>query len=167
LSLKTGQCFIDATVGTKQLKTPPTLGDGKDLPPQTHLTLSHLESNIRKKLSPAEADNIVLAGSPKTVRHPVARSRTILHNGVMPTADKPVRQSVTLPAAVAVQVRRLAKARRLWANRMLLELIENGMAAERRKQQEFFDLAERFRNAADPAEAERLGDPMGRMVFGS
>jgi hypothetical protein len=63
----------------------------------------------------------------------------------MPTADKPVRQSVTLPANVAVQVRRLAKARRLSANRMLLELIENGMAAERRKQKEFFDLAERFR----------------------
>ncbi|MGA3242339.1 MAG: hypothetical protein ABSG03_39325 [Bryobacteraceae bacterium] len=85
----------------------------------------------------------------------------------MPTADKPVRQSDTLPAAVGVQVRRLEKARRLSANRMLLELIENGMAAERRKQQEFFDLAERFRNAADPAEVERLGDPMGRTVFGS
>ena len=58
-----------------------------------------------------------------------------------------------MPANVAVQVRRLAKARRLSANRMLLELIENGMEAEKRKQQEFFDLAERFRNATDPANA--------------
>jgi hypothetical protein len=33
--------------------------------PQTQLTLSQLESDIRKKLSPAEADNIVLAASPK------------------------------------------------------------------------------------------------------
>jgi len=40
---------------------------------------------------------------------------------------------------------RSAKARRLSANRMLVELIENGMEAEKRKQQEFFDLAERFR----------------------
>jgi hypothetical protein len=72
-----------------------------------------------------------------------------------------------LPANVAAQVRSLAKARRLSANRMLVELIENGMEAERRKQQEFLDLAERFRGATDPDEAKRLGDQMGRMVFGN
>jgi hypothetical protein len=49
---------------------------------------------------------------------------------------------------------------------MLLELIENGMEAEKRKQQEFFDLAERFRAATDPEEVRNLGDQMGRMVFG-
>jgi hypothetical protein len=49
---------------------------------------------------------------------------------------------------------------------MLVELIENGMEAEKRKQQEFFDLAERFRAATDPDEVKRLGDQMGRMVFG-
>jgi hypothetical protein len=63
-------------------------------------------------------------------------------------------------------VRGLAKARKLSANRMLVELIENGMEAEKRKQQEFFDLAERFRRATDPAEVRRLGDQMGRMAFG-
>jgi len=40
-----------------------------------------------------------------------------------------------------------------------------GMEAEKRKQNEFFDLAERFRNATDPEEVKRLGDQMGRMVF--
>ena len=84
----------------------------------------------------------------------------------MRTATRTVRQSVSLPANVAAKVRSLAKARRLSANRMLLELIENGMEAEKRKQQEFFDLAKRFRNAADPDEVKRLGDQMGRMVFG-
>ncbi len=39
--------------------------------------------------------------------------------------------------------------------------------AEKRRQQEFFDLAERFRLATDPAEIERLSDEMGRMIFGS
>jgi len=77
-----------------------------------------------------------------------------------------VRQSVSLPSNIAVRVRTLAKARRLSANRMLVELIENGMEAERRKQEEFFDLAERFRAATDPEEIKRLGDQMGRMVFG-
>jgi hypothetical protein len=48
---------------------------------------------------------------------------------------------------------------------MLLELIENGMEAEKRKEQEFFSLAERFRSATDPKEIKRLGDEMGRMVF--
>jgi len=38
--------------------------------------------------------------------------------------------------------------------------------AEKRKQQEFFDLAERVRGATDPREVKRLGDRMGRMVFG-
>jgi hypothetical protein len=77
-----------------------------------------------------------------------------------------VRQSISLPPNVAAQVRSLAKARRLSANRMLVELIENGMEAEKRKQQEFFDLAERFRGATDPDEVKRLGEQMGRMVFG-
>jgi len=84
----------------------------------------------------------------------------------MRTAVKSVRQSVTLPANVAAQVRSLAKTRKLSANRMLLELIENGMEAEKRKQQEFFDLAARFRDASDPEEVRRLGDQMGQMIFG-
>ena len=79
---------------------------------------------------------------------------------------KTVRQSVSLPANVAAQVRNLAKRRRLSANRMLVELVENGIEAEKRKQQEFFELAERFRDATDPKEIKRLGDQMGRMVFG-
>ena len=77
-----------------------------------------------------------------------------------------VRQSVSLPSNVAAQVRILAKTRKLSANRMLVELIENGMEAEKRKEQEFFALAERFRAATDPEEVKRLGDQMGRMVFG-
>jgi hypothetical protein len=89
-----------------------------------------------------------------------------MHNGVMRTSTKTVRQSVSLPSNVATQIRNLAKARKLSANRLLVELIENGLEAERRKQQEFFNLAERFRSATDPAEVRRLGDQMGRMVFG-
>ena len=77
-----------------------------------------------------------------------------------------MRQSISLPADLSAHVRSLAKARRLSANRMLLELIENGIEAEKRKEQEFFDLAERFRNATDPQEVKRLGEQMGQMVFG-
>jgi len=48
------------------------------------------------------------------------------------------------------------------ANKAVRQSIE----AEKRKQQEFFKLAEKFRNTADPKEAKRLGDKLGRMVFG-
>ena len=92
---------------------------------------------------------------------------SLVHNGVMRIANRAVRQSVTLPGNVAAQVRSLAKARRLSANRMLVELIENGVEAEKHKQREFFELAERFRGATDPDEVKRLGDQMGRMVFGA
>jgi hypothetical protein len=90
----------------------------------------------------------------------------MVHNGVMRAAIKAVRKSVSLPANVAAQVRTLAKSRRLSANRMLVELIENGIEAEKQKQREFFDLAERFRSSTDPEEVKRLGQQMGRMVFG-
>jgi hypothetical protein len=91
----------------------------------------------------------------------------MVHAGDMRAANKTVRQTVSLPSSVATQVRTMAKSRRLSANRMIIELIENGMAAEKKKQQEFFELAERFRGATDAEEVKRLGDEMGRMVFGA
>lgn len=84
----------------------------------------------------------------------------------MRTGNKTIRQSVSLPAGVAAQVRSLARTRKLSANRILVELIEGGMEAQKRKQQQFFELAERFREATDPEEAKRLGDELGRIVFG-
>ncbi|HKI11552.1 MAG TPA: hypothetical protein VKA02_05510 [Candidatus Acidoferrum sp.] len=41
-----------------------------------------------------------------------------------------------------------------------------GIDSEKRKEQAFFELAEKFRTATDPKEAKRLGDKLGRMVFG-
>ena len=91
----------------------------------------------------------------------------MVHTGAMSNANKTVRQSVSLPIKVAAQVRSLAKNRRLSSNRMLVELIENGIEAEKRKQQEFFELAERFRSESNPEEARCLGDKLGRILFGS
>jgi hypothetical protein len=90
----------------------------------------------------------------------------MVHNGGMAASKTVVRQSVSLPADVARQVRTMAKSRKLSSNRMLVELVEDGIEAQKHKQREFFALAERFRSASDPKEAERLGDELGRMVFG-
>jgi hypothetical protein len=84
----------------------------------------------------------------------------------MPAPNKVVRQSVSLPAATARQIRSLAKQRRLSANRIIVELVEQGMEVQKRKQKEFFGLAEHYRAATDPKEVARLGDELGRMVFG-
>jgi len=80
--------------------------------------------------------------------------------------SKQVRRSVALPLQVAKQVDRMAKRRRLSDNRVLVELIEEGIAAQKKKEQTFFELAERFRAAKDPEEVRRSGDNLGRFVFG-
>jgi predicted transcriptional regulator len=83
----------------------------------------------------------------------------------MPT-QKQVRRSVTLPDQIARQVERIAKRRRLSDNRVLVELIEEGIEARRKKEKAFFDLAQKFRAADDPAQVRQLGDELGRFVFG-
>jgi len=60
----------------------------------------------------------------------------------------------------------MAKQRRLSDNRVLVELIEQGIAADKQRENAFFELAERFRAAKDPEQVKRLGDELGRMVFG-
>jgi len=82
------------------------------------------------------------------------------------TAAKQVRRSITLPREVAKQVEAISKQRRLSDNRVLVELIEQGIQAQKEKEKAFFDLAQRFRDAREPKEVEQLGDQLGRFVFG-
>lgn len=60
----------------------------------------------------------------------------------------------------------MAKRRRLSDNRVLVELIEQGIEAEKQKEKAFFELAERFRAAEDTEQVKHLGDQLGRFVFG-
>jgi hypothetical protein len=89
----------------------------------------------------------------------------MVYTGAMPST-KQVRRSVTLPAPIAKQVESIARRRRLSDNRVLVELIELGIAASQQKEKAFFALAERFRATKDPDESKRLGDELGRFVFG-
>jgi predicted DNA-binding ribbon-helix-helix protein len=79
---------------------------------------------------------------------------------------KHVRRSVTLPPKIARQVEILARQRDLSDNRVLVELIEQGIEAQQQKEKAFFQLAERFRAASDPEQVKQLGDQLGRFVFG-
>lgn len=79
---------------------------------------------------------------------------------------KQIRRSLTLPEPTARKVASIARRRRLSDNRVLVELIEEGIEAQHAKQKAFFELAERFRASQDADEVKRLGDQMGRFVFG-
>ncbi len=79
---------------------------------------------------------------------------------------KHVRRSVTLPPKIARQVETLARERDLSDNRVLVELIEQGIEARKQKEKAFFQLAERFRAADDPEQVKQLGNQLGRFVFG-
>lgn len=79
---------------------------------------------------------------------------------------KHVRRSVTLPLQVDRQIESLAKKRNLSGNRVVVELVELGLEARQQKEKAFFDLAARFRNSEDPEEVKRLGDELGRFIFG-
>jgi predicted transcriptional regulator len=71
--------------------------------------------------------------------------------------EKHVRRSVTLPPEVAHQVDTIAKRRRLSDNRVLVELIEQGIEVRQQKERAFFELAEPFRTADHPRASQAFG----------
>jgi len=84
----------------------------------------------------------------------------------MATVEKSVRQSVTLPTAIARRVKSLAKSNRTSANRILVELIESGLEAREQEKKRFFELADRLTQSRDPEEQGRLMGELARMTFG-
>ena len=84
----------------------------------------------------------------------------------MATIEKSVRQSVTLPSAIARRIKSLAKSSRTSANRILIELIESGLEAREQEKKRFFELADRLARSRDPEEQGRLKEELARMTFG-
>jgi len=85
---------------------------------------------------------------------------------VRTTPGKQVRRSISLPPKIAKKIETIARRRSLSDNRVLVELIEQGIEAQQQKEEAFFQLAGRFRSASDPEQVKRLGDELGRFVFG-
>ena len=84
----------------------------------------------------------------------------------MSTVEKPIRQSVSLPARVARRVKALVKTRHSSANRIITELIEAGLEAREQERKRFFDLADRLTHTRDPEEQKRVKEDLARMTFG-
>ena len=84
----------------------------------------------------------------------------------MTTVEKPIRQSVSLPARLARRVRTLAKNRKSSTNRVLVELIETGIKSKEAEKSKFFELADQLSATSDPAERRRIKEILARMTFG-
>lgn len=79
---------------------------------------------------------------------------------------KPVRQSVTIPAPLAVEVRRVAKQRQLTMSRALVSLAERGVRAEQEAEENLKAAYRRFMKEQDPARKDEAGRDLIRAIFG-
>ena len=77
-----------------------------------------------------------------------------------------MRQSVTVPAPLAVEVRRVAKERRLTLSRALVALAERGVLAELEAQANLKASYRRFIEEREPARKEEAAKDLMRAVFG-
>jgi metal-responsive CopG/Arc/MetJ family transcriptional regulator len=78
-----------------------------------------------------------------------------------------IRRSVSLPAEMAEKLESIAAARHVSANRAIVDLLADGIAAYEQRRTVFLELADRFQKATDPSESERLRDELARMTFGA
>jgi hypothetical protein len=90
----------------------------------------------------------------------------MVYSGAMPTDEKLVRQSVSLPVRVASRVKSLARTSGTSANRVIVELIETGLEAREQEKKRFFELADRLAGSRDPQEQKRLKEDLARITFG-
>ena len=90
----------------------------------------------------------------------------MVYSDAMSTAEKSMRQSVSLPSRVANRVKSLARKGGTSANRVIVELIETGLAAREQEKKRFFDLTDRLVRSRDPEEQKRLKEDLARMTFG-
>jgi len=91
----------------------------------------------------------------QTRRKPTARART-----------RSVRQSVTMPAQLAREVRRVAKERNVTMSRALVALAERGIEAEAAARSKLTTAYENFMAESDPTRKSEVGEDLIRAIFG-
>jgi predicted DNA-binding ribbon-helix-helix protein len=80
--------------------------------------------------------------------------------------SKAIRQSVTIPAPLATEVRRVAEERHLTMSRALVALAERGVQAELDAKENLQATYRRFMKEQEPALKEEAGKDLIRAVFG-
>lgn len=77
-----------------------------------------------------------------------------------------VRQSVTIPAQLAVEIERVAKRKHLTMSRALVVLAQRGVEAEMEARAHLNSTYRRFMNEADPERKNEAGKELIRAIFG-
>lgn len=85
----------------------------------------------------------------------------------MADTEKAVRQSVSIPARIAKRVKALAKREKTSASRVLVDLIETGLASKEAEKERFFALTTQLTKSTDRTEQERLKKELAQMTFGA
>lgn len=80
--------------------------------------------------------------------------------------SRSLRQSVTIPATLAREVRRVAKERKLTISRALVTLAEHGVEAEAAERARLAAAYEQFMNTKDPATKNEAGEQLIQAIFG-
>src|SRR5216684_6171940 len=78
-----------------------------------------------------------------------------------------VRQSVTIPAQLAIEIERVAKKRHLTMSRALVVLAERGVEAEAAARHDLNATYRRFMSEADPERKGEAGKDLIRAIFGT
>lgn len=93
----------------------------------------------------------------------------LVYSGDMSTTlvgAEAIRRSISLPAEMAEKLDGIAEARRVSANRAIIDLLADAITAYEQRRTIFFELADRFQKSTDPAETERLREELASMTFG-
>lgn len=80
--------------------------------------------------------------------------------------DASVRQSVTIPATLAREVRRVAKERNVTVSRALVTLAERGLDAEAAARAKLATAYDDFMSERDPGKKSKVGEDLIRSIFG-
>ena len=90
----------------------------------------------------------------------------MVYREAMPTSSKSLRQTVSLSAPIARQVKAVAQSTRTSTSRVIADLIESGLQAREHEKKQFFELADRLSRSRDPEEQRRLKEELARRTFG-
>jgi hypothetical protein len=83
-----------------------------------------------------------------------------------PRKTASIRQSVTIPAQLAREIRRVARERNVTMSRALVTLAERGVEAEAAARAKVTTAYENFMAERDPARKSEVGEDLIRAIFG-
>ena len=81
-------------------------------------------------------------------------------------AEERAQISVRLTPDLQDEISQRAEQAGISMNRAILQLLRSGLENERNKKQRLEETLRRYRECTDPAEAQRLSDELGAMIFG-